>query len=131
MVTQQQLVLTPSVDWLGTIPEYSVYWALVRLGYIPDVDFIYQSSQLGGRLDKGGAVIDFEIFEPHIALNIQSFYWHYGRPNAIASDLLQRQALEGMGIRVVYIDEDDAIRAPLYYTQQALLGNDFSTMGRV
>ena len=114
------------LDWPGTRPEYAIQWALIRL----KIGFEFQSSKLGGRQERGGAILDFFLPEYNLAINIQSFYWHYGRPGAIASDLLQREALEGMGIKVIWIDEDDALRAPLYYTQEALKGNDFSKMVR-
>ncbi len=115
-----------SVDWEGTAPEYLVFMALTRL----KVDFEYQSSKLGGRQDRGGAVLDFFIPELLLGINIAGKYWHYERPGIMASDQLQREALEAQGIRVVYIDEEDVMRNALYYVQEALIGNDHSLMAR-
>ena len=34
--------------------------------------------------------------------------------------------IEGMGLTVIYIDEDDALRNALYYVQEAIRGIDHS-----
>lgn len=122
MVTEQ---IAPEF-WLGTIPEYLVYQALTRLG----VEFDYQSRQMGGRQERGGAVLDFYIPDYNLGINVASIYWHYGRPEQVANDQLQREALEAQGIRIIYIDEADVLRNAFWYVQEALKGIDHSQMVR-
>ena len=70
MTTQQQPQL-PS-NWEGSVPEYIAYVELQRFGTIPGGDFTYQSPLLGGRMTKGGIVLDFEFYNPpDLAINIQ------------------------------------------------------------
>ena len=108
----------------GTAPEMAVYGALKKL----KIPFIFQSSQLGGRQTSGGAVLDFRISYLNLGINVQSFYWHYSNPERVAQDKLLRIALEGQGIIVIYIDEEDALRDADYYVEEALKYNDHSMM---
>lgn len=114
-------------DFEGTAPEYAVYQALVRLGF--EGRFEFQSSRLGGRATHGGVVIDFYIPELHLAINVQGMYWHMERAGAIATDILQRAAIEASGIILVYIDEDDALRNAEWYVSEAIRGLDHSRVG--
>jgi very-short-patch-repair endonuclease len=109
----------PPVEWVGSLPEWNVYWALLRLGYKDR--FTYQSPMMGGRIQKGGAVIDFFVEEMNLAINVQSKYYHMGYTQRI-KDELQKAQLESMGIKVIYIQEEDALRNPLYYVNEALKG---------
>lgn len=118
-----------SPDWLGSEPEWLVYHALLRLGYKDR--FTYQSSRMGGRLAKGGAVIDFYIEESNLAINVTSRYWHYATTPLRMADELQRAALEGQGITVIYIDELDLERNPIYYVSEALAGRDHSRFAKL
>lgn len=115
---------------VATKPEWCVYWALQRLGKTPGVDFSFQSSQQGGRLDLGGAVLDFMLYNPpFIGINVQGIYWHYQfGGERRAHDRMVRLMIESYGYHLIYIDEDDAIRNPIYYTQEALAGRDHSRM---
>ena len=118
------------VGFPGTEPEYRVYVALRGLGYIEDVDFIFQSSQLGGRVVRGGIVLDFYLPTLGLGINVQGAYWHYGRHGQIAIDLHQRGAAEAAGIHIVFIDEADALRNARWYVEEAIAGRDHSTMIR-
>ena len=61
----------------GSQPEYWVYRAIVRTGRLEENgDFIYQSKFFGGRLTRGGAVVDFIIKSPRVGINVQSKYFH-------------------------------------------------------
>lgn len=110
--------------WKGSKPEYYVFLALTKLG----IGFEYQNPQMGGRLEKGGAVIDFYIPSLSIGINIQSTYWHYTSQSRKSAEAMQRAQLESYGITMVYIDEEDVLRNPWYYTSEALKGNDHSRM---
>ena len=102
MVTQPQIQIPQG--WEGSGPEYVAYQAFVRLGKRPGEDFSYQSPLLGGRMDKGGFVIDF-IFAnpPDLGVNVQGVYYHYTQfPNGVetkARDTRQGQALRGRTLR--------------------------------
>lgn len=120
-------------DWFtGTRPEWRVYWALLRLGKVPGRDFIYQARQLGGRQDRGGQVLDFEMLDPPgLALNVSGLFWHYGRGSAkLAEDALERAALASLGYTVIILDEDDLARSPVYYVSEALRGVDHSRISK-
>ena len=120
MVTEQ-IQQVPN-DWPGTLPEYLVYQVLTRM----QIEFEYQSSQMGGRQERGGAVIDFYIPSLNMGINVASLYWHYSRPSARLADELQREQLEAQGIQMIFIDEEDIYRNANYYVKEALELRDHS-----
>ena len=73
MVNAQQIRETSVPEgWEGSLPEWLFNSSLVSLGYREDEDFTYQSPLAGGRLDKGGAIIDFLFYNPpNLAVNVQ------------------------------------------------------------
>lgn len=88
----------------GTLPERIVYKYLTdRLRFVPNVDFDFQSSQSGGRLELGGLVADFLFYFMKIVIQVQ------GPTHAIylraKKDEEQRMILVDMGYRVFDIDE--------------------------
>jgi hypothetical protein len=117
--------------WLGSGPEWLFYTSLSRLGYQPDIDFTYQSPLMGGRLDKGGAIIDFLFINPpDLAVNVQGVYYHYELgAETRARDILAREAMAGQGITLIFVDEDDLIQDPLGVTRDALNYIDKSRLG--
>ena len=118
--------------WVGSGPEYLCWQALLKLGLKPGIDFEYQSQLAGGRLDKGGRVIDFLIFNPpNIAINVQGVYYHYEKGAAVRqSDILTRAFLATEGINLIFIDEDDLIDDARKIVGDALAGIDRSRAGR-
>ena len=108
--------------WVGSIPEYLVYKALLKLGMRDGEDFIYQAPQMGGRLERGGAVLDFYFPALHLAINVQSVWFHYRNTEQRTADAMRRAQLESQGIRVVYIQEAEALRNAIYYVQRAISG---------
>ena len=129
MTTQAQVQI-PS-NWPGSIPEYVAYQTFIKLGLEPGQDFTYQSPLMGGRLDKGGFVIDFLFTEPpDLAVNVQGVYYHYEfGVEAKARDLMARSALAGQNITLVFIDDDDLLSDPTYYCREALNYQDHSRLG--
>ena len=113
-------------DWEGSIPEYFVMWALFKLGYKDRFD--YQKPFGGGRLQKGGTVIDFYLPELNLVIMVQSVRYHYTQIEQRIADNLIRAMLLSSGYRVVYIDEEDALSNPIFYVQEALKGIDMSRM---
>ena len=120
----------PMVKEAGSEPEIAVFNALLRLGKRPDVDFSFQSKQFGGRIDKGGRVLDFEIYEPRMGINVHRIYFHYEKGSAIIqSDIQTRAFLASMGLTLIFIDEDDALKDAGFYVREALQGKDHSRLG--
>ena len=130
MVTKADIMNPPS-GWEGSRPEWMFYASLIQLGYQPGNDFVYQSPLLGGRLDKGGWIIDF-VFNnpPGLAVNVQGIYYHYELGAATsARDIFAREALAGQGITLIFVDEDDLEQDPVGVTREALQFRDSSRLG--
>lgn len=130
MVTQANIMNPPS-SWSGSKPEWMFYASLIDLGYQPGNDFTYQSPLMGGRLDKGGLIVDF-IFDnpPGLAVNVQGIYYHYELgADTKARDIMARQSLAGQGITLIFVDEDDLEQDPVGVTREALQFRDSSRLG--
>ena len=129
MTTRAQQIEAPP-SWPGSLPEYIAYITFEQLGKIPGEDFSYQSSRMGGRLDKGGVVLDFVFTNPpDLAVNVQGVYYHYETGvNTQARDMFARAQVEGSGVRLIFIDDDDLFRDPEYYCREALNYRDHSRM---
>jgi hypothetical protein len=115
-------------DFEGSMPEYIVFNSLLRLGLKPNVDFEFQARFAGGKIERGGLVIDF-LFKnpPNLAINVQGIYYHYEQGSAnIANDLLAREILAGEGISLIFLDEDDIMSNPTFYVREALNFKDYS-----
>ena len=128
MVTQQ--VQVPD-NWAGSAPEYVAYSTFIELGREPGQDFTYQSPLMGGRLDKGGVIIDFMFTDPpDLAINVQGVYYHYEfGVEAKARDVMARASLAGQNITLIFIDDDDLMSDPRYYCREALNYRDHSRLG--
>ena len=131
MTTQKEQLGVP-VEWAGSAPEYLVYRSLTEsFNKIEGVDFTYQSSLLGGRLFKGGVVLDFLFNDPpDLAINVQGEYYHYGLGvTFLQNDILVRQQMAGDGINLIFIDENDILNDVDYYVREALNYKDHSRLG--
>jgi hypothetical protein len=114
----------------GTKPEWAVFWALVQLGYQPEVDF-FVHAQLPGVGRSFYSQVDFLLPDLGIGIEVSGLYWHYTLGSERQErDLFRLLAFAERGIRIVFIDEDDAIRDPIYYVREALRGNDHSKLRR-
>jgi len=129
MTTAPQIQV-PS-NWEGSMPEYVAYQTFVRLGKEPGQDFTYQSPLLGGRMDKGGFVIDFLFTDPpDLAVNVQGVYYHYEfGVEARARDIMARASLAGQNLTLIFIDDEDLLKDPMYYCREALNYRDHSRLG--
>lgn len=115
----------------GTLPEWQCYWALMRLGQKPGVDFVYQAPWFGGRLTKGGQVADFVLLRLHLILQVQGVFWHYQRGRwKTAIDVVQRAQMQGRGYRVISLDADALAADPIALVRDALRGIDHSRAAR-
>lgn len=131
---QERSILEKPVGFPGSLPEYIVYITLIRQGMRPDIDFIFQSRFGGGKIERGGMVIDFMFNNPpNLAINVQGTYYHYEQGSInIAQDLLAREILAGEGISLIFLDEDDIMIDPTFYVREALNFRDYSrfSLGR-
>ena len=82
-------------------------------------------------MDKGGFVIDFFFDDPpDLVVNVQGVYYHYEfGVEAKARDVMARSSLAGQNITLVFIDDDDLMRDPRFYCQEALRYRDHSRLG--
>ena len=118
--------------WPGSLPEFLVFNSLTTTFNLQQgVEFTYQSPLLGGRLEKGGVVLDFVFNEPpDLAINVQGEYYHYGMGSTISqNDVFIRAQMAGQGISLIFIDENDIYRDVDYYVRQALNYKDHSKLG--
>jgi|TARA_R110000824_G_scaffold395800_3_gene596751 hypothetical protein len=117
--------------WTGSVPEWLTYESLQKVGKIPGQDFTYQSPLLGGRIQKGGVVIDFDFSNPpDLAINVQGVYFHYQfGVETSARDKMARAQLAGEGKQLIFIDEDDLYNDTDYYVLEALRYRDHSRLG--
>ena len=89
----------------GFLTERLLYAALVNLFHmVPGVDFLFQSSLEGGRLEMGGLVADFLFPQLRIVINPLGPQ-HYQFRN-MAKDEEQVAILKEMGYDAYLIDEE-------------------------
>ena len=130
MTTQASQIQVPP-NWSGSIPEYVAYQTWIQLGKEPGEDFTYQSPLMGGRMEKGGIILDFVFTNPpDLAVNIQGTYYHYEMGVEVrARDTMARAMMAGQGVSLIFIDDDDLIRDPMFYCREALNYRDHSRLG--
>lgn len=114
----------PPDDFLGTRPEWAIYWAHSILKRKAGEDFSY--------IDYiAGIQVDFLEFDLNIALNIQGLFWHYYFSGAKqGEDIVTRAQIESTGTILINIDEDHCLQDPVYYLREALNGRDHSRSAR-
>jgi len=115
---------------IGTDIEWFTAWSLISFGLNADEDWYYQSNQLGGRTLAGGAVLDFMLPAFARAFNVQGIAFHYRSTAEEASSLILRTRLAGVGLRLIFLDEDDLRREPRNTVAAAVRGEDRSRMGQ-
>ena len=119
-------------EWPGSLPEFLVFNSLTTTFRLKHgVEFTYQSALMGGRTEKGGAVLDFVFTDPpDLAINVQGEYYHYGKGATVSqNDVIARAQTAGQGIRLIFIDENDIYIDVDYYVREALNYKDHSKLG--
>lgn len=113
---------------LATKPEWYCYWALERLGKRSGIDFNYRGEVQFLSSLAAAAQLDFTMIDgTQIAMEIQGIHWHYELgAEKIVQDLVRRAELVSSGWTVIFIDEDDALRNPIFYVREALAGREHS-----
>ena len=108
----------------GTFPEFICWrWLVKRRHLIPNVDFIFQSSQLGGRAMPGGAVVDFDFPSRLLAWRVQGLFFHVGDASVEMRDDIQKLALSAaLNYTVIDLFEDDVQERTEFALSRALEG---------
>lgn len=127
MVTRGGRVVAAPDGFPGTLPEWLVFEELTKR----QIDFNFQSNQFGGRLEKGGLVIDF-LIPPDLAFSVLGIYFHYslGGSGSQARDLMAREILAQQGIEMIFLDEDDILNDVQSIVDLGLQRIDRSRMAR-
>ena len=109
-----------------------VFQELLRQGLKHGEDFTFQNRFFGGRLDKGGLVVDFLFSNPpNLAISITGFYYHYQQGvGQLAQDVYAKLQLAQQGITLIEIDDDDVHRDAAFYVREALRFRDHSRRAR-
>ena len=111
-----------------TLPEWAVWWGLLKNNRQPDTDFDYTSVLVGVGISYY-STIDFLLVKDLVGIEVQGEYWHYGLGSDKEYHDIQRYLyFQAQGIQVVFIDEEDALRDPVYYVAEALAYRDHSKM---
>ena len=130
--SQQDRALRPSLpaDFPGSLPEFLVFQELLRLGKREGVDFTFQVAFQGGRLQKGGMVLDFLFSNPpDLAINVQGTFFH-GTAEQQSLDRIVRAQMAGQGVTLIFIDEADILDDVRRVVGAALRFQDVSRLGR-
>lgn len=88
----------------GTLPERILYKSLELRGWVAGVDFDFQSSLQGGRLELGGILADFMF--PRLRLIIQVQGPTHSQYLRFRKDEEQKDALSEKGFSVLEVDDD-------------------------
>jgi hypothetical protein len=118
----------PFAVGLATKPEWYVNWGLIRNGKKNHIDYNYRGEVRFLSSLATATQLDFTMIDgSQIAFEVQGLHWHYELGfNKIAQDRVRRTELVASGWVVIQIDEDDALRDPVYYVREALAGRDHS-----
>lgn len=109
----------------GSIPEYIVWEFLVYIKkQIENVDFVFQSPLFGGRTELGGFVLDYYFPLKETGWRIQGERFHLLFAQDRARDILSRALLEGRGIRVLDLYEDDLLTRAAFTLNAAWEGRE-------
>jgi hypothetical protein len=109
----------PPAGWVGgttSVSEWYLYWAFEKILGPEGADWQYQSSWLGGRQMRGGAVVDYVVRQKsgrRVGVRLQTYRFHFNVDAAEqASDVEQALALSELDFIVIDVFEDQVINDP-------------------
>lgn len=111
--------------------EWYIYWALLKVkGKAGESSWGFQIDAGGGRGTKGGAVIDFVVWdqEPRLAIRVQTERFHEATHNRThVYDETSKRMLERIGYKVIDVWEvhfitDESGQAAISIVKDALRG---------
>lgn len=124
----------PPDTWLGSLPEWAIFWAHGPLGLREglDFDYLFYYGDPGVIDVTEAAQFDFYEYDVHVAIEIQGIFWHYefGGKRKLQADAERKVRAESVGVTLIYIDEDDALADPIHFLQLARSGVDRSRIAR-
>lgn len=91
----------------GTLPERIVFAKLLEFGLVEGMDFTFQSSMQGGRIELGGIVADFVFPQMKIIIQVQGRT--HDLPLRKAKDEQQIDILAEMGYTTHELDDEHDI----------------------
>ena len=123
---------TTEENFPGSRPEFLCFQALTRLGLIVNEDFTFQSSQFGGRTERGGLIVDFFFTNPpDLAISVLGTYFHYELGGGTrGTDIIAREILAASGTTLIFIDDVDLEENAIRVVRAALRFEDTSDMAR-
>lgn len=106
----------------GTLPERIVYlWLVTKMHMKDGIDFDFQSSLSGGRIEMGGIVADFRFEILKFILNVQGpTHTEFLR---MRKDEEQRAILEDMGYKVYELTDIEIYNEPIFEDRMRRLFN--------
>jgi very-short-patch-repair endonuclease len=112
-ITPLEMRATPHSEVAGTLPERIIYKYLTeQMNFTDGLDFNFQSSLQGGRIDTGGIVADFMF--PALRVVINPLGPTHNEFLRIKKDQEQIDALASLGYQVYMIPEDDVYDEPTF-----------------
>jgi very-short-patch-repair endonuclease len=116
----------------GSREEYIVWKYLVYTKRLKeDVDFVFQSSQFGGRRIFGGVVVDFFIPSMNMIWRVQGERFHMLLTVDRTHDDVSRFDLEGRGYTVIDLWVRDLLQRPRYVLDLAWRGQQVQSIEAV
>jgi len=107
----------------GSFPEFIVWkWLINEKRQRQNIDFYYQHPMFGGRTVYGGFLLDFFFPMKSMGWRVMGLRWHLIKPRDRARDLVSKQQLEGRGIHIVDLWEDDILNRREYTLEKAWRG---------
>jgi hypothetical protein len=114
------------LEWnRGTRPEFIVWRYLVyRKHQVEGTDFIFQSSQFGGKRLFGGVVIDFWLLNLNMVWRVQGERFHKLEVADRVDDMAERLQMEQRGYVVVDLWVEDLNTRASYVLDLAWQGQE-------
>lgn len=120
--------------WLGSLPEWAIYWAhgVLKLKEHEDFEYLFYYGGVGEVDSFESAQFDFYEYDVGVAIEIQGLFWHYefGGRRKVQQDAERKARAESSGLTLIFIDEDDALANPIHFLSLARNGIDRSRIAR-
>jgi len=115
--------LKPPSTWLGSIPQWAIYWAHGRATPARGEEGIFWAFQ--GSPRGGFFPLDFIEFDLQVTIDVNEE--GISKSSALATAL----ALAGLvpPYQHVIVDEEDALTNPIFYLNEAFQGRTYSSLG--
>jgi hypothetical protein len=115
-----------------TEPEWRIMLAHGVLGLTEGTHWSYKFDVQNPYTVSGSSELDFLEHDLGIGILIQGEYYHYiGFDGFVqANDVVRKTELESVGVTIIAIDGEDAMKDPTFYLREARNGRDHSRATR-